>query len=511
MTTRKYPLYFLITIVLAAFSVGCNSDSESYSIQGDFGNCTVTSFNLKKNDSVLAHLDSVYFSIDIVNGEIFNADSLPKGTDVSRLLLNISVASAQSCNVTWRVPGTFRDTTVNYIENPSDSVNFTNGPVKMLVTSLDGQTKYEYSIRVNVHQVDPDTLYWNKLAMRPLPGGISNPTAQKAVEYDGKVMTLTSDGVSASISTVENPYDGAWTSVAATLPAGADVNSFTAADDALYLIDNVGNLFTSVDGISWSPTGAVMNYIYGGYQNMVIGVRNGSDGWVHVTYPASTEIPVEDGCPVGGTGQMMVYESKWSVAPLAMVIGGRDSSGTVVGSAWGYDGKVWAKISTSDIDEREGVSIFPYFTPKVNTTNWRVTEQSVLVALGGRYETTDGVVASKNVYISYDQGLNWKEADSYMQLPEYIPGFSDAQAIVVNSTMTTSSRNISDGQWINFASRRLPAWAYSTDTPLSRAVRPVDQWECPFIYLFGGVDAEGNLHDTVWRGVITRFTFRPLY
>lgn len=510
MITKKFPLYFLISIVLAAISASCNGDSESYTIMGDFGNCTVTSFNLKKNDSVLAHLDSVYFSIDILNGEIFNADSLPKGTDVSRLLLNISVASAQSCDVTWRIPGTFRDTTVNYIENPSDSVNFSDGPVKMLVTSLDGQTKYEYSISVNVHQVEPDTLYWNKLAMRPLPGDISNPTAQKTVEFNGKVLTLTSDGNSASLSAVENPYDGGWTSVNSILPSGADVSSFTATSDALYIIDNEGNLFTSGDGISWNPTGAVMDYIYGGYENMAIGVRNGSNGWMHITYPATSEIPVEAGCPISGTGQMMVYESKWSVTPFAMVIGGRDASGTVVGSAWGYDGKSWTKISSSDIDEREGVSIFPYFTPKVSSSSWRVTEQSVLVALGGRYETSDGMVASKNVYVSYDQGLNWKEADTYMQLPEYIPGFSDAQTIVVSSTLS-ASRGLSDNQWTSFASRRLPAWAFSTEIPYGRVIRPIDQWECPFIYLFGGVDAEGNLHDTVWRGVITRFTFRPLY
>jgi hypothetical protein len=509
MTINKLPLYFLIAIVLAAFSSGCNSDSDAVIIDGDFGNCTVSAFNLKEDDSVLVNLDSVYFSIDLVNGEIFNADSLPKGTDVSKVLVNISTTSASKCDLTWRIPGTQRDTTVNYIEHPDDSVNFADGPVKMLVTSYNGQTKRTYNIRVNVHQVEPDTLYWGKLAMSALPGNVSHPTAQKTVEFGGKVLTLTSDGTAASLSMCDNPYDASWTSQTAMLPAGADVNSFTATSDALYLIDGVGNLYTSADGTSWTPTGAVMSYIYGGYQDMVLGARSDNDGWKHVTYPATTELPVEAGCPVGGTGQMMVYETKWSVMPLAMFVGGRDASGVVVGSAWGYDGKIWAKISNTDIDEREDVTLFPYFTPKVNTTNWKVTERSVLVALGGKYETTEGTVTSKNVYVSYDQGLNWKEADSYMQLPEHIPGFASAQAVVMDATIY-ASRSFSD-VWTQFPSRQLPAWAVRLDdSQMSRVIKPETQWECPYIYLFGGEDAEGNLFDTVWRGVITRFTFKPL-
>ncbi|MDE6243060.1 MAG: hypothetical protein K2M14_03515, partial [Muribaculaceae bacterium] len=36
------------------------------------------------------------------------------------------------------------------------------------------------------------------------------------------------------------------------------------------------------------------------------------------------------------------------------------------------------------------------------------------------------------------------------------------------------------------------------------------KWECPYIYLFGGRDADGKLYDTVWRGVINRLTFSPI-
>lgn len=510
MITNKLPLYFIVAILTAMFSAACNSDSEALLIDGDLGNCSVTSFSLQKDDSVLAHLDSVYFSIDLAKAEIFNADSLPKGTDISRLVVKVGTSSARSCELTYRIRGTQRDTTVNYIESPSDSINFAEGPVKMVVASYDGLSKVTYTIRVNVHQVAPDSLYWSQAAKRDLPGSISSPTAQKTVEHGGEVVCLVTDGTNAEVSKCDNPYTWSWTTKIANLPSDADVNSFTSASDAYYILDKDGNLYTSVDAETWTSTGETLSYIYGGYKDMILAARHDDDGWKHVTYPATEEVAMASSCPVSGTGELMIYETKWSVEPLAMFVGGRDASGTLTGATWGYDGSRWIRLSNSDIDERENVTLFPYFAPKVNTTNWTVTDNTVLVAVGGTYETTDGVVVSKNVYLSYDQGLNWKEADTYMQLPEYMPGFSGAQAVVKNATLTVS-RAMADG-WVTFPGKKLPAWTYPMPTQAySRVSQPVTEWECPYIYLFGGEDASGSLYDTVWRGTINRFTFRPLY
>lgn len=486
----------------------CNSDSDSFVAEGDFGNCSVTSFSLAKDDSVLARLDSVYFSIDLVNAVVFNADSLPMNTKVDKLIVKIGTSSASGCDLTFRVPGTHRDTTINYLENPNDSINFADGPVKLLVTSYNGQVKREYSLKVNVHTVEPDTLYWERTACRELPGSISAPVAQKTVEFDGKVYCMTSDGTGASLAVSENPYDDDWTVAVPALPAGADIETLTASSAAFYMLDNAGLLYTSADALSWTSTGTRMNHLYGGYTDKVLGARKDADGWKHVTYPASAETAIPSGCPVSGTGQMITYETKWSSTPLAMFVGGRDANGHVVGSTWGFDGGVWAKLSSRDIDERENVSLFPYFTPRVNKNNWRVTERSVLVALGGNYESTVGQVVSKRVYVSYDQGITWDEASDYMQLPKYIPAFTGAQAIVVPATLSVARGT---SAWDEFAAPGIPVWATPVPFAVSRVSTPIDEWECPFIYLFGGEDAFGNLHDTLWRGVIRRFTFRPLY
>ncbi|MCM1356163.1 MAG: DUF6242 domain-containing protein [Staphylococcus sp.] len=511
---KRFPLYTLLTLILMGIVSACNSNSETFVSEGDFSNCSVTSFSLVKDDSVLAHLDSVFFSIDLVNAEIFNADSLPMGTKVDKLLVNVGTSSASGCDITYRIPGTSRDTTINFLQNPKDSINFADGPVKLLVTSYDGLSKREYTVKLNVHKVVPDTLFWDDAALRTLPGKLAAPTAQKTVEYQGKVYCFTTDGSQSSMAVTENPYYNDWESSIVSLPAGADIKSLCASSASFYILDSAGQLFVSADGRSWRATGVHIDYLYGGYMDKAVGARKDADGWKHVTYPASAEVAVPTGCPVSGTSQLVAYETKWSSSVLALFIGGRDASGTLVGSTWGYDGNRWAKVSTRDIDETEDVTLFPYFTPRVSSTNWSVTERSALIAVGGRYESEDGIVASNLVYVSYDQGITWAEASSYMQLPEFIPAFACAQAIVVPTEMSVdnggSSRAGVDG-WLPIGRTPLPAWASPVPVALSRAVAPVDEWECPYIYLFGGEDADGLLFDTLWKGVIRRFSFRPLY
>ncbi len=60
----------------------------------------------------------------------------------------------------------------------------------------------------------------------------------------------------------------------------------------------------------------------------------------------------------------------------------------------------------------------------------------------------------------------------------------------------------------------IPAWATPLDRNsgmASRIDKPVTSWECPYIFLFGGTAADGSLIPGVTRGVINRFTFKPIY
>ena len=86
------PISILLSLLTLGLFPACNSDDQNEVwIELAYNNLSVTSFKLNQDDSVLAHLDTVFFSIDLTNARIFNADSLPKGTDIHALTVSIGL------------------------------------------------------------------------------------------------------------------------------------------------------------------------------------------------------------------------------------------------------------------------------------------------------------------------------------------------------------------------------------------------------------------------------------
>ena len=493
-----------IYIMLATFTLGfvaCNSDSDD--IDTSSSNVMVTGFSLVENDSVLKNLDSVFFTIDLVNAKIYNADSLPYGTDVSRIVANITTRGSSVAELHVPRPGQ-SDTIINYLKNSTDSIDFSNGPVRLHLVALDKKTERDYSISVNVHKVKPDSLFWNKLSVNKLPTNFGNPTVQKTITYKSQALCISGVHPEYTLATIDNPANFVWNKTDFSFPFVPNISSLSATDDALYILDNEGNLYTSTEGLIWTACDAQWHHIYGGYESKLVGVKKVDSKYYHVTYPETTITLIDDNCPVSGTSPFVYYSNEWSVSPQAFVMGGRRSDGKVIGDMWGYDGKTWCKVSEKGIYPREGVAFFSYSTFKTNTNDWSVTEYPTLVAFGGF--DAEGYPGN-NVYISLDMGLNWKLADDLMQLPDYMPNMGNAQALVFDKTMQSRSSNSS---WIDYPSKPLPGW-WQIETPIqSRVSQKPNTWECPYIYLFGGYDYNGNLYNTIWRGVINRLSFKPV-
>lgn len=488
--------------------VACNSDSDSemYTESILSSSTQVTAFSLNPDDSVLVSLDSVYFSIDLKKAEIFNADSLPYGTRIDKLVPNITFSAATTAELSYPRPGK-TDSVVDYLRHSSDSIDFSNGPVKFRLVAGNGETERTYTIKVNVHKMKPDSLCWGSLAYTTLPTDLSAAKAQRTVRFGGKAYCLTTDGASSACMAVSaDPADkNSWEKSSVNFGFTPDASSFSATTEALYILDDKGELYTSTDGSSWSAAGVTWHSVIGGYGEVLLGIAKDGDAYTHVTYPATTAVSVPAGFPVEGTSQPMVFETKWGSAPQLYVLGGVAADGSYVADTWGYDGKVWQKVSTTGLPEGlADVTVFPYHSYLTNTDNWSVTGYEVLLAIGGR--KADGVL-SRTVYISYNMGLVWREASDLMQLPTAVPSFADAQALVYDSTLRARS---GAAGWVTVPSHKLPPYYMLAVSPASRAVKPVDSWECPYVYLFGGVDGQGDLLNTVWRGVLNRLTFKPL-
>ena len=88
---RLIPVYAVLTTFALLIAASCASSENG---SGDepvipSANTLVASFYLQKDDSVMAMLDSVKFTVDVDKQLIYNADSLPKGTKINRLLASL--------------------------------------------------------------------------------------------------------------------------------------------------------------------------------------------------------------------------------------------------------------------------------------------------------------------------------------------------------------------------------------------------------------------------------------
>lgn len=467
-------------VTIYALVASCKASNPTPE-EGDYGNVSITSFSLKDNAKILDNLDSIYFSINLIDGTVYNADSLPAGTDVSHLVVKIGTPTVNDCLITYRLPGTMRDTTISHIAAPNDSINFT-GPVTVKIVSFNREYQRRYRVNVNVHRIHPDSLIWDEPTTGPLslPTNLTKIESSKTISHQGKALCLTTGEGKACLGIASDPATNNWVKTSITLPQGAKTESFNSLDDRLYIIANDDLLYSSEDmGKTWKVTGAEMQYIYGSTGEALVGVKKDSDGklW-HVTYPATIATEVNGECPVSETGDLVTFVTQWSKEPVSIFLGGKRQDGTLSGDAWGYDGMVWEKLSQSSVAPVAGVSLIPYYTFKVNNRHWNATKESILLALGGRNSQNEN---RREVSVSYDCGIHWQAADSLLNIPEFIPAFSNAQALIFD-------REIS-----------------------SRIIKPITEWQAPYIYLYGGKDEEGNALGSWWRGVISRLTFKPLY
>ncbi|MDE6772923.1 MAG: hypothetical protein K2J49_10010, partial [Muribaculaceae bacterium] len=184
----KKSLFRRNTMLLPAFlaimgvAASCNSkETSSDDVAVTISTVAIKNFNLKADTKVIDKLDSVFFSIDLDHGVIFNADSLPKGTSIDKLIPVITFSTGMSKAEIVMSGGSEEEKKVDYLENPNDTIDFTRD-VTLNVTAADGVNNYTYRIKVNVHEQEPDSLMWDKMAVAKLPSRLPSPISQKSVE-----------------------------------------------------------------------------------------------------------------------------------------------------------------------------------------------------------------------------------------------------------------------------------------------------------------------------------------
>ena len=487
---------------LCASLSSCNSDSDGFPEFTAAESVAVTSFSLKADKKVMNHLDSVFFSIDLEHNIIFNADSLPKGSAINKLVPVIAYSSSVTSATIVMTGGETRTGTVDYTASPTDSIDFT-GDVELRLTTANNALTKTYKIKVNVHKSVPDSLVWDKTAVSSLPSRMAAPKEQKTVALGDKNICLVKESDdSYTLASSTDLAGGTWSKKAVNPAFTPDVRSLTATTDKLYILSADGALFSSADGQQWTSCPLNANSIIGAFGDRLL-LTTGNDNALYWTsYPANAGQSPEllpDDFPSAGYSSFHSFTSKWAVDPIGFLAGG-SRNGRVLSATWAFDGDSWAKISNNPLPPLTGATIIPYYNYKQTTTSWIQTEFSVCLCVGGLKE--DGTV-NDTVYISYDNGVNWAKADRLLQLPKHIAAGYDADVVIRTSPMEGSL----SAYWKNVSANKLPAGAriqYNVDGDRVN-------WDCPYIYLFGGHDADGTLQNAIRRAVLARLTFMPLF
>lgn len=491
---KRNTLKFMAAAIIAVSGLmSCNKEAEPFEPYLTPSNVAVTAFSFAADDAVMANLDSVFFSIDLKNGVIFNADSLPVGTKIDKLVPSIKYSSYITGATIKMEGGQTRTGEVNYIESPTDSIDFT-GNVTLTLSTDEGALTKDYLIKVNVHKQKSDSIIWGDEALAKLPSRLNNPKAQKSLDFSGRAVSLIeeADG-SYTLANSTDLFNNVWNRQQVSFQFTPQVPTLTASSEKLYILDLAGDMYESEDGMTWTPTGEKWVSVIGGYLDTAIGIKQNGNAMSYAQYPLKNlkEQVVDSEFPIKGRSNFVILENKWTTSPVGFFVGGEMPDGSLSNVTWAFDGANWIKLSEYGIPNIKGASLIPYYSYRYTQSVFTPTEYPVWLLLGGSKKDN---TLNRTVYVSYDNGVNWSEGSELMQLPKEIPAMSGCDNVVMYSPREAK---LSD-YWTRAGG--------STPVVDGNLIK----WDCPYIYLIGGENSQGGLYDTIWRGALARLMFTPI-
>jgi hypothetical protein len=399
------------TMMLMASCLG-SDDIDTTEIK----NAQIASLVLS-HDSI-TELSGVKFTIDQLNGYIFNKDSLPYGTEVGKVI----------CTLTYEIGVTAIGVTIQqaagdttYWWNGSDSIDFTH-PVRFTTTAYDNSTTKNYRVWVNIHQVVPDSMVWERHTAR-MTG--ADAVEQKAIKhtYDGSDVYLLYIKTATDCQVFYSPVTDAktWTKLLLSgLPNNTDLSQITSFEQTLYAPAG-GSLYQSADGLTWSRVDidvvltvkALLGVVNKGRNPSpllaaAVADREGANVFASMNSAKkwTTGDATPANFPLSGFGSLS-YE-RMSNTYLA-VVAGKDKTNAPLNTTWATsDALSWATLS----GEKEN-----YFEKKAGV---------MLTFYDDRFYLVGGVNAEgqavKDIHVSLDNGTTWTPADSLKAFPEeYTP------------------------------------------------------------------------------------------
>lgn len=359
--------------------------------------------------------DSTYYATYAAHNWVFtinqqtllieNRDSLPFDTDLSRVLMNLSynggVATHRAADA-WS-----EDPWRSY--NSADSLDLRK-PLHIKLKATDN-TERIYTLRINVHTVQGDSLKWNAVASN---NALSGAHPMKAVAMKDRVAVLVNDGSAVICMTHGNSNTGEWDRFVTNLPNNTDLNSFVKGNDDVYINSNDGGLFTSKDGLTWAMLdkkeglrliGVSDEKLYAIFNGVMNSTPIDSMNWeAEYMDDEPSMLPDEEIC-------ILTYPQTKELTRMILV-GNRSVQSDTTAVVWS---KCWMNFEDENKEgwmhySRNWVNIrqLPMFTQM----NLMYYDNMLLMATGK--SVNGSIKALERFYASKDNGLTWNRLQNFM-------------------------------------------------------------------------------------------------
>lgn len=508
---KKITIFGVLAIIILLSSCGrLDEDGLYYSKQ----NTMVCAFSLQKDTSVLSNLDSIFFTIDLDRSLIYNADSLPKGTNVSAIAVKATFMDPANVYVDYE-DGNGALKTFSYLATSQSPIDFRNseqGKVKMRVIAADGKTTQTYTLKVNVHKVVADSLYWKKIETTSISDELNNIASAKCISAKGAYYMFAQESTGElNVCRTTDFYE--WEKASAGTMPVMDWRTLTYDGSTLYVISESSELYVCSDfeSFEFSKSNLLQENtpisLVGLYENLLLAIVKNNDEYSLAKIDLAsgdislTTMPEE--FPVKGLSNPITFASKWTQDQLVVACGEK-RDGSLTNAVWGFDGNNWAILNNavsggSLIIPRSGVVMFTYYTYEYNSEIDLHTKVLTYFIIGG----WDGTKMTNDLYYTTNLGGKWKKAGatSPMALPTEIAPRMAADVFVLDEPV--AKKSYSQG----------PVWRdiellNTKNITKLMSLNSDENQSVPYVYMVGGSSSlQYNFINEVWKGVIWRLTF----
>lgn len=402
-----------ILMLLVVTFIGCKHSDTTITTSSETRVNTFTFYE----DTLNPGLTEATYKIEHLSdtGLIYCVDSLRFGTCLDSVVPYITYKSTPS-SVTY-----FTQTDTPRIATGADTLNFSEGPIYMLVESSDLEHKRWYRINIHVHQADPDLYVWKQMTDQIFP---TQNCETKAFYSHGLLSLFVNNGFSTSI--YQSADGSLWKEAAAPsgLPTPCQVRDILQHGDTLYYATS-DKLYTSTNLTQWTEIDfstkdfALVNMlvVFDNKPWCILQDRNTKDLFLG-TVVANDIQPVEsivglknnilpNNFPVSDFAALPFHST--SQRPRAMIVGGRTIDGTVVNTRWNLEYELSAGYRIVDFSIEQ-----PSFNSLTGTSIIQYNDH--LIMFGG---LDNNLTWCSDILYSDDEGMNWYAPDTtHNRLPE---------------------------------------------------------------------------------------------